>query len=58
MLHNAAQREAGAFASYVGFDVLICMTSLKKINKKKNCLKSCCEFCDQEYRSVKECVHR
>ena len=56
MIHNAAQRAAGALSSHVGFDIEDFMVDLYywfvKSTKRKNCLRSYCEFCDQEYRSI------
>lgn len=56
MIHNAAQKAARAFSSQVGFDVEEFMVDLyywfEKSTKRKNCLRSYCEFCDQEYRSI------
>jgi hypothetical protein len=53
MIHNAAQKAAGAFSQ---FDIEEFTVDLyfwfEKSTKRKNCLRSYCEFCDQEYRSV------
>ena len=56
MIHNAAQKAAVAFSSCVGFDIEEFTVDLyywfEKSTKRKNCLRSYCEFCDQEYRSI------
>lgn len=56
IIHNAAQKAAGAFTSHIGFDIEEFTVDLyywfEKSTKRKNCLRSYCEFCDQEYRSV------
>ena len=56
MIHNASQKAAGAFSSHVGFDVEEFTVDLyywfEKSTKRKNCLRSYCDFCDQEYRSM------
>ena len=56
MLHNAAQKAAGVFSSCVGFELEEFTVDLyywfEKSTKRKNCLRSYCEFCDQEYRSM------
>ncbi len=55
MIHNAAQKAAGAFFCHTKFDIEDFMVDLyywfEKSTKRKNCLRSYCEFCDQEYRS-------
>lgn len=56
MIHNAAQKAAGVFSSHVGFDMEEFTVDLyywfEKSTKRKICLRSYCEFCDQEYRSI------
>ena len=60
MIHNAAQKAAAAFSSQMGFDIEEFTVDLyywfEKSSKRKNCLRSYCEFCDQEYRSVVKSV--
>lgn len=56
ILHNAAQKAADAFGSVSGFDVEEFTIDLyywfEKSTKRKNSLRSYCEFCDHQYRSV------
>ena len=64
ILHNAAQKAAEVFSSECGFDIEEFTIDLyywfEKSTKRKNSLRSYCEFCDQQYRSVikhDHCVH-
>lgn len=56
ILHNAAQKAAEVFSSECGFDLEEFTIDLyywfDKSTKRKNTLRSYCEFCDQEYRSA------
>lgn len=56
ILHNAAQKAGESFNSLMRFDVEEFVIDLfywfSKSTKRKNDLKSYCDFCDQEYRSI------